>query len=71
MAKLNFFDSLSKPTLKCLTISASTIALVEILKQDYSIGVSAFFSWILLLIAYKRIFKWKSYSFLVIVYFVL
>ena len=59
MAKLKFFDSLSKPALKCLTISASTIAFVEILKQDYSVGISALVSWILLLIAYKRLFKWN------------
>jgi hypothetical protein len=57
LAKSNFFDSFSKHALKCLTISASTVAFVEILKQDYLIGVSALFSWILLLIAYKRIFK--------------
>ncbi len=37
MAKLNLFESLSKPALKGLTIAASTVAVVELLKQDYSI----------------------------------
>jgi len=57
LAKLNFFDSLSKPALKGLTIAASTVAVVELLKQDYPIGISAFVSWIILVIAYKRTFK--------------
>jgi len=56
LAKLNYFDSLSKTALKGLTIAASTVAVVELLKQDYSIGISAFVSWILLVIAYKRTF---------------
>ena len=57
MAKLNFFETLSKPALKGLTIAASTVAVVELLKQDYSVGVSAAISWFLLVIASKRIFK--------------
>tara|TARA_B100000886_G_scaffold330155_1_gene280311 strand:+ start:1017 stop:1190 length:174 start_codon:yes stop_codon:yes gene_type:complete len=57
LAKLNFFDSLSKPALKALTIAASTVAVVELLKQDYSVGISASISWLLLVIASKRIFK--------------
>tara|TARA_B100001248_G_scaffold262030_1_gene255677 strand:- start:1217 stop:1390 length:174 start_codon:yes stop_codon:yes gene_type:complete len=57
LAKLNFFDTLSKPALKGLTIAASTVAVVELLKQDYSVGVSAAISWLLLVIASKRIFK--------------
>ena len=36
MAKLNFFESLSKPAFKGLTV-----AVVELLKQDYSIWISA------------------------------
>ena len=55
MAKLNFLESLSKPAIKALTIAASTVAIVELLKQDYSIGISAAISWILLVIASKRI----------------
>ena len=35
----------------------STDAIVELLKQDYSIGISAAGSWLLLVIASKRIFK--------------
>ena len=61
MAKLNFFETLSKPALKGLTIAASTVAVVELLKQDYSVGVSAALSWFLLVIASKRIFKWNAY----------
>ena len=57
MAKLNLFESLSKPALKGLTIAASTVAVVELLKQDYSIGISFSISWLLLVIASKRIFK--------------
>ena len=57
MVKLNFFKSLSKPALKGLTIVASTIAVVEILKQDYSVGISAAISWLLLVIASKKIVK--------------
>lgn len=57
MAKLNFFESLSKPTLKGLAIAASTVAVVELLKQNYSVGISASISWLLLVIALKRIFK--------------
>ena len=55
MAKLNFLESLSKPTIKALTIAASTVAVVELLKQDYSIGISAAISWLLLVIASKKI----------------
>ena len=44
MAKLNLLV-LSKPALKGLTIAASTVAVVELLKQDYSVGVSAAISW--------------------------
>ena len=55
MAKLNFLESLSKPAIKALTIAASTVAIVELLKQDYSIGISAAISWLLLVIASKRI----------------
>ena len=40
-----------------LIISASTIAVVEIAKHDYSVGISAATSWLLLVIASKRIFK--------------
>jgi len=57
LAKLNFLESLSKPALKWLTIAASTFAIVELLKQDYSVGISAFLSWILLLIISKRLYK--------------
>ncbi len=57
MAKLNFFETFSKPALKGLTIAASTVAVVELLKQDYSVGVSAAISWLLLFIASKKIFK--------------
>jgi len=56
LAKLNFLDSLSKSALKGLTIAASTVAVVELLKEDYYIGITAFVSWILLVIAYKRKF---------------
>ena len=55
MAKLNFLESLSKPAIKALTIAASTVAVVELLKQDYSIGISAAISWLLLVIASKKI----------------
>ena len=61
LAKLNFFETFSKPALKGLTIAASTIAVVELLKQDYSVGFSAAISWLLLVIASKRIFKWNAY----------
>ena len=57
MAKLNFFEIFFKPALKGLTIAASTVAVVELLKQDYSVGVSAAISWLLLFIASKRIYK--------------
>ena len=56
LAKLNLLV-LYKPALKGLTIAASTVAVVELLKQDYSIGISAAVSWLLLVIASKRIFK--------------
>jgi len=57
LAKLNFFESLSKPTLKGLAIAASTVAVVELLKQNYSVGISASISWLLLVITLKKIFK--------------
>tara|TARA_B100001093_G_scaffold198309_1_gene190603 strand:- start:303 stop:476 length:174 start_codon:yes stop_codon:yes gene_type:complete len=57
LAKLNLFDSFSRPALKGLTIAASSVAVVELLRQDYSVGISASISWLLLLIASKRIFK--------------
>ena len=56
MAKLNLLV-LSKSALKGLTIAASTVAVVELLKQDYSVGISAAISWLLLVISSKRIFK--------------
>jgi len=57
LSKLNLFVSLSKPALKGLIIAASTIAVVELLKQDYSHGISAAISWLLLVIASKKIVK--------------
>ena len=57
MAKLKFLKTLSKPALKGLTIAASTVAVVELLKQDYSVGVSAAISWLLLFIASKKILR--------------
>jgi len=57
LAKINFFESLSKPALKGLTIAASTVAVVELLKQDYSVGISASLSWLLLLIVSNRLYK--------------
>ena len=51
LAKLNFFDSLSKQALRGLTIAASTVAVVELLKHDYSVGISAAISWLLLIIS--------------------
>lgn len=56
LAKLNLLV-LSKSALKGLTIAASTVAVVELLKQEYSLGISAAISWLLLVIASKRIFK--------------
>jgi hypothetical protein len=57
LTELNFFESLSKPTLKGLAIAASTVAVVELLKQNYSVGISASISWLLLVITLKKIFK--------------
>ena len=57
LSKLNFFVSLSKLALKGLTIAASTVAVVELLKQDYSVGISAAISWLLLVIASNRLNK--------------
>ena len=54
MAKLKFLKTLSKPALKGLTIAASTVAVVELLKQNYSVGISASISWLLLVISLKR-----------------
>ena len=54
MTKLNFFESLSKPALKGLTISACKVAVEELLKQDYSIAISASISWLLLIVASKK-----------------
>ena len=33
LAKLNFFETLSKPALKGLTIAASTVAVVDVITQ--------------------------------------
>ena len=49
--------ALAKVGIRGLRIAASTIAIVEILKHDYSVGVSAGLSWLLLTIAFKRIYK--------------
>ena len=49
--------ALGKVGFRGLRIAASTIAIVEILKHDYSVGVSAGLSWLLLTIAFKRIYK--------------
>ena len=57
LAELNFFESLSKPTLEGLAIAASTIAVVELLRPNYSVGISASISWLLLMKDLKIIFK--------------
>ena len=57
MNKSNLIDSLSKPAIKALTIVASTVAVVEILKHDYSVGISAAISWLILVIATKKLEK--------------
>ncbi len=49
--------ALGKVGIRGLRIAASTIAIVEILKHDYSVGVSAGLSWLFLTIAFKRIYK--------------
>ena len=63
MAKLNLFESLSKPVLKGLTIAASTVSVVKLLKHDYLVGISAALSWFLLVIASKRILKQEALYF--------
>ena len=63
MAKLNLFESLSKPVLKGLTIAASTVSVVELLKHDYLVGISAAIFWLLLVIASKRILKQEALYF--------
>ena len=55
--KQNGLFSIGKFCIRGLRIAASTIAIVEILKHDYSVGVSAGVSWLLLTIAFKRIYK--------------
>ena len=55
--KRNNLFALGKVGIRGLRIAASTIAIVEILKHDYSVGVSAGLSWLLLTIAFKRIYK--------------
>ena len=55
--KQNALFSIGKFGFRGLRIAASTIAIVEILKHDYSVGVSAGVSWLLLTIAFKRIYK--------------
>jgi len=55
--KQNSLFSIGKFGIRGLRIAASTIAIVEILKHDYSVAVSAGVSWILLTIAFKRIYK--------------
>ena len=57
LSALNFLKSLSKPAMKGLTITASTVAVVELVKHDYSGGISAAISWLILVIASKKIFK--------------
>ena len=49
--------ALGKVGIRGLRIAASTITIVEILKHDYSVGVSAGLSCLLLTIAFKRIYK--------------
>ena len=55
--KRNNLFALGKVGIRGLRIAASTIAIVEILKHDYSVGVSTGLSWLLLTIALKRIYK--------------
>ena len=55
--KQNGLFSIGKFGIRGLRIAASTIAIVEILKHDYFVGVSAGVSWLLLTIAFKRIYK--------------
>tara|TARA_B100001093_G_C26575936_1_gene905017 strand:- start:344 stop:475 length:132 start_codon:yes stop_codon:yes gene_type:complete len=40
-----------------LTIAASTVAVVELVKHDYSAGISAAISWLILVIASQKILK--------------
>ena len=57
LSALNFFKSLSKQATKGLTIAASTIAVVELVKHEYAAGISAAISWLILVITYQKIFK--------------
>ena len=51
------FLAISRVGARGLTIAASTIAVVEILRQDYPIGISAGISWLFLSLCLKRIDK--------------
>ena len=57
LSALNFLKSLSKPAIRGLTITASTFAVVELVKHDYSAGISAAISWLILVITFKKILK--------------
>ena len=61
MAKQSLLNSLSKPALKGLTIATSTVAVVELLKQHYSVGISAAISWLLFVVVSRRILKGKAH----------
>ena len=46
-----------KGILNCLGIAASTAAIIEILKHQYSIWISAALSWMLTTFVLKRMYK--------------
>ena len=48
---------LFKGILRSLGIAASTASIVEILRNQYSIGISAALSWLLITVALKRMYK--------------
>lgn len=50
----------SKYSKNIMIVTSSSIAMVEILKREYYLGIPALITWVLLIINRKNIFPWKD-----------
>ncbi len=51
-----YLTKIIKLAIRVLAISASTLTIVALLREEFQAGMILFFSWLLIVIAEKRIF---------------
>ena len=57
----SYFTKIKKLTIRVLAISASTLTIVALLREEFQAGMILFFSWLLIVIAEKRIFPHNTW----------